>query len=146
MKKNFVLFFLVVVLGLAAGYLALHKTQPQKIRSSEPEQKNFHSANFMQSEFYSGILKPDKVEVNHDKVYGAIVSHHFYAERQIAGLFQSLNAQNPKTIVVIGPNHFGAGTARAQISGWPYKTPWGDLPIDSELYKKLLASGLVQSE
>ena len=146
MKKNFVLFFLVVVLALAVGYLAIFRTLPTSTQVKEPEQKNFHFANFMQSEFYSGILKPDTVEATPQKVYGAIVSHHFYAERQIAGLFQALGAQDPKTIVVIGPNHFGAGTGRAQISGWSYKTPWGDLATDKELYEKLLATGLVKNE
>ncbi len=146
MKKKFVLFFLVVALALAVGYLAIFRTLPHSTQVKEPDQKNFHFANFMQSEFYSGILKPDKVETTPQKVFGAIVSHHFYAERQIAWLFQALGAQNPKTIVVIGPNHFGAGTARAQISGWSYKTPWGDLATDKELYEKLLATGLVKNE
>ncbi len=96
--------------------------------------------------FYTGLLTPEPALPEEKKVFGAIVSHHFYAERDIADLFLRLKDQKFGTIVIIGPNHFNAGERQVLVSKEDYSTPWGDLKNDGVLTEKLITAGLAQNE
>lgn len=147
MKKNILMVGMVLLLFATVIWLLLNQQGTAlSLKNSAVENKNTHFAYFMQSDFYSGILKPDKIEPQLEKIYGGIVSHHFYMEREISRFFSQLALQNPAVIVIIGPNHFNAGNADIQISTYAYQTPWGELPPDKDIINRLLALGLAKNE
>lgn len=135
-------------MGGAAIYLLTSKikTPNAPAANQNTQTQKTHFAYFMQSEFYTGINQPDKVVPLEGKVFGGIVSHHFYVERYIANFFSKLANQTPSVVVVIGPNHFSAGEAEIQVSKLPYQTPWGNLEPDDQIIADLLKSGAVQNE
>jgi AmmeMemoRadiSam system protein B len=100
----------------------------------------------MQESFYTGVTSPEKVEPIEKKVFGGIVSHHFYVEREISKLFSSWSKQNFETIVLLGPNHFSAGKADIIVSRQPYNTPWGFLFPEINTVDQILKSNLVKVE
>lgn len=80
------------------------------------------------------------------KKYGGICSHHFFVSRQIADFFAGLKNNPPKTIVILGPNHFGVGNGQILVSLYPYQTPWGVVEPDLNLAQKLIQGGIVLND
>lgn len=72
-----------------------------------------------------------------ERVVGGVVSHHFFAEKEISKFFSQLRTQRVKTVVLIGPNHLSKGMEHVQISELPYRTPWGILEPDMKILKEL---------
>ena len=149
MKKNiiFLLVFVVVVLLFLVIWLSRgSKKQIGNFVAQKQIPPKSHSAYFMQDNFYTGITNPEKVEPIEKKVFGGIVSHHFYVEREIAKLFSSWAKQNYEVIVLLGPNHFSAGKGDLIVSQQPYNTPWGFLYPEAKIISQILNSNLAKAE
>lgn len=56
------------------------------------------------------------------KIAGSIIPHHLLADFMVNDFFSRLKKQNPKVIILIGPNHFEVGN--------PILTDGNDLQID----------------
>jgi hypothetical protein len=55
--------------------------------------------------------------------------------------FEGLQSQSsPKTIILLGPNHFHQGMANISLSSLPWKTPFGILPVDTQLIQRISAA------
>ncbi|MCA1989655.1 MAG: AmmeMemoRadiSam system protein B, partial [Desulfarculus sp.] len=52
----------------------------------------------------------------------------------------------PRRVIVVGPNHRGAGAAAAVMSQGQWLTPLGPVPLDAELGQRLLAGSRLLSE
>ncbi len=105
-----------------------------------------HAATVMQPDLYPTLNKVDEVPIETEKVYGGIVSHHFYMEEDISKLFLQLRNQSPSVVVIVGPNHFNAGNADIQTSIASYATPFGQLESDLPLISSLVADGVAAHE
>jgi AmmeMemoRadiSam system protein B len=71
-----------------------------------------------------------------------IVSHHLLIKDLIAEFFLRLSEEiHPKTIVIIGPNHFSEGHHTIAVSCLPWKTPFGTISPNQKLVKMLIDSG-----
>lgn len=105
-----------------------------------------HPATVMQPDLYPTLNKVDEIPAATEKVYGGIVSHHFYMEEDIGKLFLQLRQQNPSVVVIVGPNHFNAGNADIQTSSASYTTPFGQLDGDLPLISRLVADGAATHE
>jgi len=72
-----------------------------------------------------------------------IVSHHLLIRELIAEFFLRLsNEDNPKTIVIIGPNHFSQGHHPIAVSHLSWKTPFGTVNTNQEIVNMLVDSGV----
>jgi AmmeMemoRadiSam system protein B len=146
MKRKF--FILTgAALILAASFFVFYMRSPAIVK--EPVNilsSKKHYALYHKKEFYSGLENPIEVNVEKEKVFGGIVSHHFFMEKDIAQFFLSLKNQNPETIVIIGPNHFNTGASDVLVSEYAYETPWGDLLPDSKVIAQLHAKKLVRTD
>lgn len=105
---------------------------------------NYHAAFYQDKKFYGGLedLKSDRIIK--ERVYGGIVSHHMLAAAEIAKFFVNLKEQNPKTVVILGPNHYGL-SSNFFISKYPFKTPWGVLEPDLDTINALIEKGYVEN-
>lgn len=108
--------------------------------------ENYHSALHLDENFY-GSLSISKIgPLGSGKIYGGITSHHFLVSKKISKFFSSFSGQSPKTVVIIGPNHYNVGKSDILISKYPYKTPWGWLQSDNEIIDKLLKEKIAVNE
>jgi AmmeMemoRadiSam system protein B len=71
------------------------------------------------------------------KTQAIIAPHHLLVAKNIAALFESVSG-NPDTVVILSPNHFGAGTDPAHIGTVGYSTPYGDVLPDQFSIQKLI--------
>ncbi|NPB02270.1 MAG: AmmeMemoRadiSam system protein B [Methanopyri archaeon] len=63
-------------------------------------------------------------------MYSGPVAAHSYKALAEAGI--------PETVVILGPNHTGLGTMVATMTSGAWRTPLGDVPIDSEFAERLV--------
>ncbi|MFA6431221.1 MAG: AmmeMemoRadiSam system protein B [Candidatus Margulisiibacteriota bacterium] len=60
------------------------------------------------------------------KILAGILPHHFLASDMMVDFFERIKrSEKPKTIILIGPNHFKQGNSAVSISSLPWKTPFG---------------------
>lgn len=115
----------------------------QEVDEVGEEVRGLHKAYYMDKSFY-GNLESLRQESSKEKMYGGIISHHFLMAREIAGLLSMFANQKPKTIVIIGPNHFGVGDGNVLISEYDYDTPYGVVNNNRKIVTKLIGSGVVE--
>lgn len=148
-QKRYITIFSVLVICAAAGFWPRLILLRQRFGIGNPSapiisgKPAVHYALYSNKDFYSGIINPPPAEPILGKVYGGTVSHHFYAEREIAKFFSRIKSQKVETVVIIGPNHFSQGNHQLLMSQWSYRTPWGDvepdLPVIQALEKEKIA-------
>jgi hypothetical protein len=84
--------------------------------------------------------------VAQEKAIGAVVPHagYMYSGRVAAGVFSRV--EFPETFVILGPNHTGLGAGSAIMTNGQWETPLGQVQIDHELGKAILANSSVLQE
>lgn len=74
-------------------------------------------------------------------IRAGIVTHHFLASGMMARFFDALRARcSPRSIVLIGPDHFHRGLGRVSVSSLPWKTPFGVLNTDDRILHQIEAA------
>jgi len=107
----------------------------------------FHSANPNDLVFYENLYKFPKKNLDFSEApVAGVIPHHLLAGDLIAEFFSNLAGFDYDTIVLIGPNHFNAGTGKAISSAIDWQTPYGVLPIDQDLLKEMTENNLAMVE
>lgn len=106
------------------------------IQQSEPLVVRF----WEEKAFYDGL---PKVKPEYQKIYGGIVPHHLIAGDIIADLFSRLSLQKPKTIILVGPNHYEVGNALVISSDKDWQTVFGRVEIDRKVINSLKEKNLI---
>lgn len=105
-----------------------------------------HKAGFFEEDlFYQGVTEISNGEIvnQEEKIRGAVIPHHYVASAIISDLFIRLAEQNPKTIVIIGPNHQEVGNYPLLTSTYNWETHFGILHSDERVIQDLIDSGLI---
>ncbi len=81
-------------------------------------------------------------------IRGGIVTHHFLASGLMARFFAGLAGRSfPKTIILLGPDHYHHGLSHISFSSLPWKTPFGELHADAQLVHDIAsATGLPEDQ
>jgi MEMO1 family protein len=104
-----------------------------------------HKVNYFDPQsFYSGVSQSAQTPVEfEDHIYGGIVPHHLVPGFIITDFFSRLQKQSPKTVILIGPNHYERGEHPASISEYAWDTQFGKVLPQIEVISKLKSSGAV---
>lgn len=89
----------------------------------------------MLDEFFSTVPEYPKREY-----VAAVVPHagYIYSGPIAAHAYKALSTIQPKKIVIAGPNHTGYGAAVSVWPGGEWDTPFGSVPVDSDLVEEIL--------
>jgi AmmeMemoRadiSam system protein B len=137
------LVFLALGAGLTMAYFVFFEST---LGGNEKEIK-FHSAIPAELSFYENLYKFSKQQINFSAAPAAgVMPHHLLAGDLIAEFFSNLESFDYDTIVLIGPNHFNAGTGKVISSAAAWQTPYGVLPIDQGLLEEMEKDNLVSVE
>ncbi|MFA5890170.1 MAG: AmmeMemoRadiSam system protein B [Actinomycetota bacterium] len=80
-------------------------------------------------------------------VRAIIVPHDWNAGTLISHAFQLLDeTRDWKRVILIGPNHTGAGWSTSSTSLWEWSTPYGRVGGDRLAIRRLMATGLARVE
>lgn len=76
-----------------------------------------------------------------ERIRAGIVTHHFLASGLMVRFFATLRAESsPRTVILIGPNHFHHGLANISVSSLPWKTPFGILETNYRIVQQVRAA------
>lgn len=141
-SKKIAGFFLVLLLVLI---IVFEKNRPPA-SVKNPIPRPTHSLIFYdQKSFVDGIeyAKKNKVE-NFYKIVGGITPHHLDVGFIIADFYSRLAPQKPKTIILLGPNHYERGNFKALTSLYWWQTPFGLVEPDNLIIESLINNKLVK--
>jgi len=133
----------VITLSIIIAILVLvsdNELQATKIIDSDV----FHSSYSNNKTLYGVNSTKNLKQKFSDKVYGGIVSHHLLSNIDIAKFFYEFSDQDVDRVILIGPNHFYPTTFPALSTNLNYKTPFGEVVVDSVYLEKLISQKLVQ--
>ncbi|MBI1829249.1 MAG: AmmeMemoRadiSam system protein B [Thaumarchaeota archaeon] len=71
---------------------------------------------------------------DNEKILGVISPHagYVYSGPVATNSFYSISSQRPELVIIIGPNHYGIGCNVAVMKEGMWKTPLGEVEVDSE--------------
>lgn len=124
-----------VVLLISVVLIVLFSFQ-KPVQQSEPLVVRF----WEEKAFYDGL---PKTKPQGQKIYGGIVPHHLIAGDIISDLFSRLSLQKPKTIILIGPNHYEVGNALVISSDKDWQTVFGRVELDRKVINSLKEKDLI---
>lgn len=134
-KGNLIFVLLIIVLGL--GILELPSSQETK--KPQVNKVKFYD----EKTFLEGVDRSKGITKQDYHIRGGIIPHHLFAGFIIADLFKRLSYQNPKTIILIGPNHYEKGNFKALTSLYEWETPYGVIGPDTQMVNKLVSRDLL---
>ena len=79
-----------------------------------------------------GKLPPS---LGNEKIVGVICPHagYMYSGPIAANSYYAISSQQPDLVVIIGPNHWGVGCNIAAMKEAMWKTPLGDVEVDTDV-------------
>jgi AmmeMemoRadiSam system protein B len=133
--KVFTVFLLFIT--IAGSILAYNNTAKNR-----PEKYFFDGRKNIECLYYnpSDFINIPEYETSQDigTIHGCIVPHHLVAKDLIHEVFQKVQKNNYKTVVLIGPDHESTNKGKIFTTLSDWQTPRGILETDSKLTKELL--------
>ena len=133
--KVFTVFLLFIT--IAGSILAYNNTAKNR-----PEKYFFDGRKNIECLYYNPIdfINIPEYETSQDigTIHGCIVPHHLVAKDLIHEVFQNVQKNNYKTVVLIGPDHESTNKGKIFTTLSDWQTPRGILETDSKLTKELL--------
>ncbi|MFC1711385.1 AmmeMemoRadiSam system protein B [Patescibacteria group bacterium] len=140
-KLLFLLLFIIFTIGLLAKIGSFYKNKD----ISKNKMDFIHPQKFYNEGLFQ--LGVEQVTANGSNInyhiHGGVIPHDIFPGFMIADFFNSLVKQNPKTIVILGPNHQEKGDFAVITSNYGWNTAFGVVEPDKELIKKILNSDIV---
>ena len=141
--KVFTVFLLFIT--IAGSILAYNNTAKNR-----PEKYFFDGRKNIECLYYnpSDFINIPEYETSQDigTIHGCIVPHHLVAKDLIHEVFQKVQKNKYKTVVLIGPDHESTNKGKifTTLSNW--QTPRGVLETDGNLTKELLKYDFVTED
>lgn len=100
---------------------------------------------FDEQTFNEGVTQTVKAnKLSNYHISGGIIPHHLFPGFILTDFFNRLTTQNPKTIILIGPNHYEKGNFKVLTSLYAWDTPYGKVEPEESIINRLIKSGAVK--
>jgi AmmeMemoRadiSam system protein B len=146
-KLRYLTIILLVVYLSLAGFILGLKSNQTPTDSQPATTVNLHYPPFTQTQYFDDFFAfagPCQNNYN-DQIKGLIVNHHLLAGNFIAKGLCSVATTKKLTVILLSPNHFNHG-GPAITSDYDWYTPYGIIPANQELIKKLTANNAITIE
>lgn len=95
--------------------------------------------------FHISVNDSDGISLDDKEIVGGIVPHHLLADKMIASFFKTVAKKQPDVVVVVAPNHTGAGVSDIHTGSWTWDTPFGELKADKTIVDYFIDSGIADA-
>jgi AmmeMemoRadiSam system protein B len=136
-----------VSLGTAAWFLVPRPVAAPVVATAERSEPTatVHYSIYPTSPFfdnaYAGATAPLLLPDEAARAVAFVTPHHLVVRESIAAMFKSFEGAAATTVVLVSPDHFARGRGSATVSEATWKTPYGDLELDSVMAAALVNSG-----
>ncbi|HHY27353.1 MAG TPA: AmmeMemoRadiSam system protein B [Desulfitobacterium dehalogenans] len=136
--------FLLLLSSGVGGEFRTEKNWAEAVRNQGTQNLgvSIHPSFVTQHELSTALAKGSTNPTFIDgRIISVVMPHHLVADRLIVNAMAALARQEPRLVIVVGPNHFNkGGKVITGASGW--QTPAGILPSEENLVKHLKEKGL----
>lgn len=130
----------LLVLAVAVGLIGLKKQKRAPGLAEVNVIDNFDSELFLDGSLRSSS---ELTEVQ-GKIVGGVVPHHLVAGSMLSDFFRRFAIDPPHSVILVGPNHSNKGNSKAILSQRAWKTPFGVVNPDTDIYTSLASHSLFQ--
>lgn len=120
------------------------KSQPLNIAKHLIQRPSHPLIFYDQKPFMEGIEQAKKTQTIAYKITGGITPHHLDVGFILADFYNKLSLQKPKTIILLGPNHYERGNFKALTSLYGWETPFGVVEPEDFIIKILIKKNLIK--
>jgi len=100
---------------------------------------------FDEKTFNEGVTQTKKDNhLSNYHISGGIVPHHLFPGFILTDFFNRLTPQKPKTIILIGPNHYEKGNYKVLTSLYSWDTPFGKVDPDDLVINELVKKDVIR--
>lgn len=141
------LFLLILTVSIGLVIFVGTSAKDESISGSEntTRVKQSHSLIFFdEKSFNLAVAKEENSLPFNYPVSGGIIPHHLFPSFIIANFFSRLAHQAPKTIILVGPNHFERGQFKVLTSLFAWQTPFGQVEPNKTIVDDLLRKELAK--
>lgn len=136
---------LIAIFIVGIGFFAHPDMMPAAASPSCGSGIHFSSPSTAPS-FDAAYRTAPPTSVTAKEIKGIQVNHHLLAGNLIAATIEKIKTNTPITVVLISPNHFGAGSGPVLASADQWQTPYGVLHPNCEAIATLLKTAVVRVE
>lgn len=135
-------FFILALVVSSVGvglflFFSSSSTDDRHVKDGAQSPQQYQYAGPWDKELFDGLYNRLTSTPDLPTIKGGIVPHHLLAGDFAARFFEVIKQQQPSTVILIGPNHFGRGHAPIITSERDWKTPYGEVMVDRELLSKV---------
>lgn len=129
-RKRFAFIFLIVFIFSIAGFIFISFY----IKDDTVANRTHPLVFFESKSFYEGIAQADEYDQSFvSPISGGIIPHDLFPRFITADFFHRLAKQRPKTIILLGPNHYERGEYPVLSSLYGWETPFGVVQPNTQL-------------
>lgn len=100
---------------------------------------------FDEQTFNDGVTQTKKANlISAYHISGGIIPHHLFPGFILTDFFNRLSTQNPKTIILIGPNHYEKGDFKVLTSLYSWDTPFGRVEPEDSIINGLVKKNIIK--
>jgi len=139
-----------IISGILLSMLTLsgcgQTKQAESISPPEPIRAAQASSFISKQDFYALLAnRSAQAPQVQGRVVSAVLPHHLVAGRMIVELMEVLARQQPRLVILIGPNHHNQGGKLVSgLKDW--QTTAGLVSVDQEIIGKLVSQGIVAQD
>ena len=115
------------------------------IYNQTPSRQAHPNLFFDEKTFYEGVSQTKRNNrLSNYHISGGIIPHHLLPGFILTDFFNRLSMQKPKTIILVGPNHYEKGKYKILTSLYGWVTPFGIVNPNDTIINDLLAKRTMQ--
>lgn len=100
---------------------------------------------FDEKTFNEGVTQTAKASrISDYRISGGIIPHHLFPGFILTDFFNRLAVQKPRTIILIGPNHYEKGSFKVLTSLYSWDTPFGRVEPEDSIINGLVKKNIVK--
>lgn len=141
-KKSIIVFILIIALLSSIFIYKNDRANKNELKTYFYNgNKNIECLYYNTTDFIN--VKDYELKKDAGTIHGCIVPHHLLAKDLIHEVFQNINKDEYKTVVLIGPDHESVNKGKIFTTLSDYQTPMGILKTDNILTSKLLSNSFI---
>lgn len=142
-SKLFIVLFIATFVLTISIIFFISKSTEKNVQTQTKFESNT-KVYYDEKTFMKGVEYAKNQNPFTEKVLGGIIPHHQLPGFILAQFYKGLEKQKPKTIILLGPNHYETGNFYALTSNNSWPTPYGYVIPDQEIINKLISYNFVQ--
>ena len=146
MGKNKIILLICILLATSLAVVFFDLVKLDNLQIQDRQDKKINNVSLEDRGIFFESL--EKYPINKNKIknniFAGISPHHLLAADLIAELFSVALSNQPKTVLIIGPNHNELGDALMICSDYSWDTDLGIIESDMEMINILLESDFIK--